>query len=130
VHFFGDVHVQYPNTRQVLAQRTKEYRGWVSGYARNHKIPILKAQKGVSKEDSVRPDLQRMERRNQHGVYTGLRARMALLVLPGQVLKPLLAASMGTRPTQGVQNPTTLDNYYETIRVGRQGVFRELGLAA
>jgi hypothetical protein len=41
----------------------------VEGYARNHKIPILKAQKGVSKEGAVRPYLQRMERRNQHGVY-------------------------------------------------------------
>jgi predicted nucleotidyltransferase len=46
-----------------------EYRGWVEGYARNRKIPILKAQKGVSKEDAVRPYLQRMERRNRHGVY-------------------------------------------------------------
>jgi hypothetical protein len=69
VHFFRDVHGQYPITPQVLAKRTPEYRGWVEGYARNHKIPILKAEKGVSKEDSVRPHLQRMERRNQHGVY-------------------------------------------------------------
>jgi hypothetical protein len=30
---------------------------------------ILKAEKGVSKEDAVRPYLQRMERRNRHGVY-------------------------------------------------------------
>jgi hypothetical protein len=69
VHFFRDVHGQYPITPQVLAKRTLEYRGWVEGYARNHKIPILKAEKGVSKEDSVRPHLQRMQRRNQHGVY-------------------------------------------------------------
>src|SRR3954471_15563635 len=54
---------------QVLARRTPEYRAWVEGYARNHKIPILKAEKGVSKEDLVRPHLQRMERRCQHGVY-------------------------------------------------------------
>ena len=69
VHFFRDVHGQYPITPQVLAKRTLEYRGWVEGYARNHKIPILKAEKGVSKEDAVRPHLQRMERRNQQGVY-------------------------------------------------------------
>jgi hypothetical protein len=30
---------------------------------------MLRAEKGVSKEDCVRPHLQRMERRNQHGVY-------------------------------------------------------------
>lgn len=69
VHFFRDVHGLYPITPQVLAKRTLEYRGWVEGYARNHKIPILKGEKGVSKEDLVRPHLERMERRGQHGVY-------------------------------------------------------------
>ena len=69
VHFFREVHGQYPITRQVVAKRTNEYRGWLTAYARNHKIPLLKAKKGVSKEDAVRPYLQRMERRNQHGVY-------------------------------------------------------------
>jgi hypothetical protein len=69
VHFFRDVHGLYPITPQVLAKRTLEYRGWVEGYARNHKILVLKAEKGVSKEDCVRPHLQRMERRNQQGVY-------------------------------------------------------------
>jgi hypothetical protein len=69
VHFFRDVHGLYPITPQVLAKRTNQYRGWVQGYARNHKIPVLKAEKGVSKEHCVRPHLQRMERRNQHGVY-------------------------------------------------------------
>jgi hypothetical protein len=69
VHFFRDVHDQYPITPQVLAKRTPEYRGWVEAYARNHKIPIMKAEKGVSKEACARSHLQRMERRNQHGVY-------------------------------------------------------------
>ncbi len=69
VHFFRDVHGQYPITPQVLAKRTREYRAWVEAYARNHKIPMLRAQKGVSKEKCVLPHLQRMERRNQHGVY-------------------------------------------------------------
>ena len=71
VHFFRDVHGLYPITPQVLAKPTLEYRGWVEGYARNHKIPILKAEKGVSKEDSVRPHLQPMERRNQHVSHRG-----------------------------------------------------------
>ncbi len=69
VHFFRDVQGLYPITPQILAKRTPAYRGWVEGYARNHKIPVMKAEKGVSKEDCVRPHLQRMERRNQHGVY-------------------------------------------------------------
>jgi hypothetical protein len=69
VHFFRDVHGQYPITPQVLAKRTPEYRAWVEGYARNHKIPIKSPEKGVSKENFVRSFLERMERRNQHGVY-------------------------------------------------------------
>lgn len=55
VHFFRDVHGQYPIAPQVLAKRTLEYRGWVEGYARNHIIPPMKAEKGVSKEKSVVP---------------------------------------------------------------------------
>jgi hypothetical protein len=68
--------------------------------------------------------------RHYQPTSTGLRAFVALLVLRDKVIEPLLAASMGTRPTHGAQNPRTLDNYYETIHVGMQGVFRELGLAA
>ena len=74
VYFFREVHGQYPITPQVLAKRTLEYRGWVEGYARNHRIPMLKAEKGVSKEDAVRPHLQRMERRNQDGCTASSRA--------------------------------------------------------
>ena len=55
---------------------------------------------------------------------------MAWLVLRDKVIQPLLAASMGTRPTHAAQNPTTLDNYYETIPIAMQGVFPEVGLAA
>jgi hypothetical protein len=68
VHFFRDVQGQYPITPEVLARRTQQYRGWVESYARNHKIPVIKAEKGISKEDYVRPYFERMRRRNQHGV--------------------------------------------------------------
>jgi hypothetical protein len=61
---------------------------------------------------------------------SGLRALAALLVLRDKVTKPLLAASMETRPTHGAQNPNTRDNHYQAISVAIQGVFRELGLAA
>ena len=69
VHFFRDVHGQYPITPQVLAKRTPEYRGWVEACARNRKIPMKSPEKGESKENFVRPQLQRMERGNRHGVY-------------------------------------------------------------
>src|SRR5215467_10611679 len=74
VHFFRDVHGQYPITPQVLAKRTLEYRGWVEAYARNHKIPYSKQR---SKVKCILPHLQRMDRRNQHGVY-GLFTRMEM----------------------------------------------------
>jgi len=60
----------------------------------------------------------------------GLKALAALLVLRDKIIKPLLAASMEIRPSHAAQNPSRLDNHYETIRQGMQGVFRELGLAA
>jgi hypothetical protein len=72
VYFFRDLHDQYPITPQVLAKRTAEYRGWVEAYVRNHKIPLLRAEKDVSKEKCVFPHLERMEGRNQLDVY-GLR---------------------------------------------------------
>jgi len=91
VHFFRDVHGLYPITPQVLAQRTLQYRGWVEGYARNHQIPILKAEKGVSKEDCARPHLQRMERRNQHGVY---------LILTSMEMGSTFSSKMPRFPTE------------------------------
>lgn len=48
---FCDVHGQYPITPQVLAKRTSEYRAWVEAYARNHKVPVKKHEKGKSMED-------------------------------------------------------------------------------
>jgi len=69
VHFFRDVHGQYPITSQVLSQRTLQYRAWVESYARNHKVSMIRAEKGLSKEACARQHLRSMERRNQHGLY-------------------------------------------------------------
>ena len=41
----------------------------MEAYARNHKIPIEWAEKGVRKEDHVLPWLRRMAKRNAYGVY-------------------------------------------------------------
>jgi len=60
----------------------------------------------------------------------GLRALAALLVLREKVIQPLLAGALETRPTRGAQNPTRLDRHYETLRVGMQSLFQELGIAA
>jgi hypothetical protein len=69
VHFFRDVHGIGAITKDVLRQRTTEYNQWVEAFARNHDIPIEWAEKGVRKEDYVRPWLRRAERHNCNGVY-------------------------------------------------------------
>ena len=65
VYFFRDVIGVPVVDKAVLSKRTGEYRGWVEAFARNHKIPMEWAQKGVRKEDYVRPWLRRMERAGQ-----------------------------------------------------------------
>src|ERR1700745_1236528 len=62
VYFFHNVHQVGAITKEMLRQRTDQYNAWVEAYARKHKIPMEWAQKGVRKEDYVRPYLQRMER--------------------------------------------------------------------
>jgi hypothetical protein len=69
VHFFRGVHGAGAITKEVLRQRTIEYNHWVEAFARNHHLPIEWAEKGVRKEDYVRPWLRRMERLNRYGVY-------------------------------------------------------------
>jgi hypothetical protein len=69
VYFFRDVIGVSVVDKAALSKRTGEYRNWVEAFARNHKIPMEWAQKGVRKEDYVRPWLQRMERAGRYGVY-------------------------------------------------------------
>jgi hypothetical protein len=69
VHFFRDVHDVGTITKEVLRQRTTDYNQWVEAFAHHHHIPIEWAEKGVRKEDYVRPRLRQMERRQRCGVY-------------------------------------------------------------
>src|SRR4029077_19959654 len=69
VHFFRDVHGVAPITKEVLRQRTTASKQWVEGFARNRQIAIEWAEKGVRKEDYVRPRLRRMERQGRYGVF-------------------------------------------------------------
>jgi len=113
VHFFRDVHGQYPITPQVLAKRTPEYRAWVQAYARNHKIPIESPEKGKSMEDFVRPRLQRMERGNRHGVY---------FIIPSMEMGSTFCSLMPKYPTDDPdypiikRRPSRFLHYYFYIR--------------
>src|ERR1700738_4207282 len=69
VHFFRKVVGIPVLNKEILSQRTADYQNWVEAFARNHNIPIEWAEKGVRKEDYVRPWLRRMTKRNAYGVY-------------------------------------------------------------
>jgi hypothetical protein len=69
VHFVRHVLGVPVVSKEVLSQRTEDYRNWVEAYARNHKIPVEWAEKGLRKEDHVLPALRRMEKRGAYGVY-------------------------------------------------------------
>ena len=69
VYFFREVLHVPAITKEVLRQRTMDYRKWVDAFARNHGIQIEWAEKGVRKEEHVRPWLRCMERENAYGVY-------------------------------------------------------------
>jgi hypothetical protein len=52
-------------SKEVLSQRTADYQNCVEAYARNHRIPIEWAEKGVRKEHYVLP-----WQRRRHGVQS------------------------------------------------------------
>ena len=69
VYFFREVLHVPAITKEVLRQRTMDYRNWVEAFARNHGIQIEWAEKGVRKENHILPWLRGMERKNAYGVY-------------------------------------------------------------
>src|SRR5580658_420091 len=69
VYFFRQVLGIPVVSKEILSQRTNDYRAWVEAFARNHKIPMEWAEKGTRKEDHVLPALHRMEKNNAYGVY-------------------------------------------------------------
>src|SRR6201987_314273 len=69
VHFFSQVVGVPVVSKEVLSQRPADYQAWVEAFARNHRLPIEWAEKGVRKEDHVLPWQRRMLRRGAYGVY-------------------------------------------------------------
>lgn len=91
VYFFRDVNGIPVVDKAALSKRTGEYRAWVEAFARNHHTPMEWAQKGVRKEDYVRPWLRRMERAGQYGVY---------FIFQSMEQGPTFRCSMPKFPTQ------------------------------
>ncbi len=74
VNFFRQVVGVPVASKEVLSHRTTDYQNWVEAYARNHRIPIEWAEKGVRKEHHVLPWQRRMVRTNAFGVYCILKS--------------------------------------------------------
>src|SRR5499433_628863 len=69
VNFFHQVAGVPVVSKEILSQRTADYQSWVEAFARNHRIPIEWAEKGVRKEDHGLPWQRRMVRAENYGVY-------------------------------------------------------------
>jgi hypothetical protein len=69
VHFFRQIVGVPVVSKEILSERTANYQNWVEAFARNHRVPIEWAEKGVRKEDYVLRWLRRMTRTNRYGVY-------------------------------------------------------------
>ena len=111
VYFFREVVGVPVVDKAVLSKRTGEYRGWVDAFARNHKIPMEWAEKGVRKEDYVRPWLRRMERSARYGVYFILQSmewnRGRPSAVPCPNFLPRIPTTASCDPS-GVDSPTTI----------------------
>jgi len=69
VHFFRNVVGVAVVDKEVFSRRTADYQAWVEAFARNHRLPIEWAEKGVRKEDHVLPWQRRIARDDAYGVY-------------------------------------------------------------
>jgi hypothetical protein len=69
VHFFRQIVGVPAVDKEILSQRTADYQAWVEAYARNHRLPIEWAEKGLRKEDHVLPWQRRMAKADAYGVY-------------------------------------------------------------
>jgi hypothetical protein len=69
VHFFRHIVGVPVVSKEVLSKRTNDYQNWVEAFARNHRLPIEWAEKGVRKEDHVLPWQRRLTRSGCYGVY-------------------------------------------------------------
>ena len=83
VHFFRNVVGVATVSKEVLSGRTADYQAWLEAYARNHRLPIEWAEKGVRKEDHVLPWQRRMAQQGAYRVY-----QLALFCAANHFIEP------------------------------------------
>ena len=69
VYFFRNVCGHPKITKELVRQRSQDYKTWVERFARNHQVPLEWAQKGVRNEDMVASRQHRRLQAGQFGVY-------------------------------------------------------------
>ena len=104
VHFVRKIVGVPVVSKEILSQRTADYQNWVQAYARNHHTPIEWAEKGVRKEDHVRPWLRRMANKNAYGVYFIFRGRASASACRNIPPRTRITASS---PASAAATPTT-----------------------
>jgi len=75
VYFFRNVCGHPKLTKELLGRRSQEYHTWVERFARNHKVPLVWAEKHVRKEDLVASRQQRRLQTGRFGVYYIIKSR-------------------------------------------------------
>jgi len=75
VYFFRNVCGHPKITKELLRQRSQDYKTWVEHFARKHQVPLEWAQKKVRNEDVVASRQQRRLQAGQFGVYYILRSK-------------------------------------------------------
>ena len=120
VHFFRNVVGVAVVDKEVFSRRTADYQAWVEAFARNHRLPIEWAEKGVRKEDHVLPWQRRMVGNDAYGVYfifKSMEQRPSFRVsVPKYATKSLPSRKRGIRitassPTNAAASRTTTSTY-------------------
>jgi hypothetical protein len=75
VYFFRQVRGEPVITKELLTQRTQEYRDWLECYALKNQIPIEWAEKDVRKKDWLKPSCQAQQKAGRFGVYFILKSK-------------------------------------------------------
>ena len=129
VHFVRQVLGIPVVDKEVLSKRTNEYQSWVEAYARNHKLPIEWAGKGVRKEDYVLPALRRMVKKKAYGVYfifksmeQGRTFRISVPKYPTQDPNHRILAHQTSRFTVSVRATASLQRPFSVLKWNHAGI--------
>src|SRR5882762_2693887 len=112
VHFFRQIVGVSMVSKEILSQRTADYQNWVEAFARNHRLPIQWAEKGVRKEDHVLPWQRRMARDDASASTSSSRAwsKGQAFASASPNMPPRIRIT-GSSPANAAASPTTTSTF-------------------